>query len=179
MNAVSSLILIGVEESDTFTFRATRGFMNTPDGLTEARQYVNMLVEAHPYEAHPLAMVAPLGLMGDVPAELTRDKAVSIGELFPLEPVDSDEAIAALRAKLSGEPQCANEGMGFGECDGPVNRDEGSGEFLCGEHNHGVLACIDAGQGECIGTRSTSIDGQIRCGRHNDRQITRLSRKGN
>lgn len=177
MNA-SSLILIGVEESGSFTFRPTRGFMNNPAGLTEARQYVNMIVEAHPYEQPPLAMVVPLGLTGDVPAELTRDRAVSIGELFPIE-VDekaTEEALAALRAKLEApvDPWLAHatcaENRGMGECALPMRTDH-DGKARCAVHTHDATHCANYAQGfgACFGpVHADGDNGELLCEKHSN-----------
>lgn len=158
MNIPNALILIGTEGSDTnYEFRPTRGFLCTTEGLTEARQYVNILIEAHPYEDSPKAMVKPLGLLGDVPAELTRDKAVSIGELFPLEPVNSDEALAALRTALAGPVAMPTD--------------------LEAEPFNGA-DCENAGEGACIGARSASVhDGQVRCAKHESALIQHVMRE--
>lgn len=97
--AATSLILVGIEEDSTsYEFRALRGFLNDEEGIKAARQYVNLLIEAKPYDISPLVKVVGFGLTGNPADELTRDRGVKIGDLFPIEP-----------APIPGEWQPATE----------------------------------------------------------------------
>lgn len=141
MDATNALIMVGLNDvGSTYDFRPLRGFLLNDEGIAQARQYVNMLIEARPYENAPVVMVLPLGLMSTVPDELTRDKAVDIGTLFPLAPFDeaaTQRALNALRSKLGVPPTCINAVRGLGaDCAGPVRHDEESGLMLCEAHTH-------------------------------------------
>lgn len=189
-----SLILIGYDDTNNYAFRTTRGFLNTEAGIAEARQYVNMLIEAKPYDRLPLAMVIPLGLMGNAPDGLTRDQAVEFGELFPLPaPLDDDEALATLRGELTGEDETVRP-TGVDEalatlraapvylcadasdreaCVGLLHKDENRGDYVCARHADERRAaepipdCADnTGKGDCALPMRRDIDGKFRCSMH-------------